>query len=123
MSNVTLSDTAYDKLKRLTQVGLPSLGSLYFGLSQIWGLPAGEQVVGSLALLTTFCGVILGVSTKNFNKVEASMDGQMLVSTDLEGKKTYSLELNGDPSDLADKDSISFKVVDPNKDFWDKSAE
>lgn len=118
-----MNNKTYDGLKRLTQVGLPALGSLYFGLSQIWGLAGGEQVVGSLTLLTTFCGVVLGISSKRYDKANAEYDGDMIVQTDLDGKKTYQLSLNSDPSTLGDKDSISFKVVDPNKDFWDKNVE
>lgn len=38
-------------------------------------------------------------------------DGQMIVVEKEDGGKIFSLELNGDPEDLQDKTSISFKVV------------
>lgn len=117
MADVTLSSKTYDNLKRATQVGLPALGSLYFGLSQIWGLPAGEEVVGSLALLTTFCGVILGVSSKTYKNSDADVDGEIRIEK-VEGKKVYALELEGDPGDFKDNQRVIFKVVDPEADFW-----
>lgn len=38
-------------------------------------------------------------------------DGQMVVGKSDGGGKLFSLELNGDPEDLEEKDAISFKVV------------
>lgn len=117
MNNVTLSNSVYDKLKRLTQVGLPALGTLYFTLSVIWGLPASEQVVGSIAALTTFCGVILGVSAKNYDFGE---DGQIHITHPEPGKKLFSLDLEGDPQDMEHGDVIQFKVVDEDDKFWER---
>jgi hypothetical protein len=68
MTSFQFSNKAYDILKWLTLVGLPALGALYFGLSKIWGFPFGEEVVGTLALLTTFLGALLGLSTVNYNR-------------------------------------------------------
>lgn len=106
-----LSKTTYDFVKPTVQVYLPALASLYFGLSQIWGLPAGEQVVGSIALITTFLGVILGVSHNRFNNSTLAHDGRMVLTEDPGGVKNFALELDGDPEDLVNKDSISFKVT------------
>ena len=63
-----LSDKAYDILKWVALVLLPALGALYFGLAGIWGFPYGEQIVGSITVLDTFLGVILGISTIQYNK-------------------------------------------------------
>ncbi len=122
MSNVTLSNSAYDKLKYVTQIGLPALGSLYFGLSTIWGFPAAEEVVGSIALVTTFLGVLLGISSKNYNAAEV-VGGQIKITPEANGKKRFSLEINGDPNDLRHNQKISFTVVNEDDDFWDPSAE
>ena len=122
MSNATLSNSTYDRLKPVTQIWLPGLGSLYFGLSQIWGLPAGEEVVGSIALLTTFFGVVLGVSNKNYKNSETDVDGQIVISR-AEGKKLYALELLGDPEDLDGQQRVIFKVKDKDKEFWDRSSQ
>jgi len=37
-------------------------------------------------------------------------DGKMVVTTTEEGKTIFTLELEGDPADLVNKKSISFKV-------------
>lgn len=65
-----LSDKAYDIMKWVALVLLPALGTLYFGLAGIWGFPYGEQIVGTITVLDTFLGVILGISTVQYNKKE-----------------------------------------------------
>lgn len=62
------TNEVYDRLKWLAQILLPALGTLYFALSQIWGLPYGEQIVGTITAVDAFLGVCLGISTANYNK-------------------------------------------------------
>ena len=62
-----MSDKVYDALKFTAQVVLPALGTLYFALSSIWGLPYGEQVVGTITALDCFLGAVLGISTFQYN--------------------------------------------------------
>ena len=63
-----MKNKTYDVLKYIAQIVIPALGSLYFGLSQIWGLPYGEQIVGTLTLIDTFLGALLQISTNQYNK-------------------------------------------------------
>lgn len=65
-----LSNKTYDILKWIAQFLLPALGTLYFALAGIWGFPYGEQIVGTITAIDTFLGVILGISTMNYNKQE-----------------------------------------------------
>ena len=65
-----LTNKTYDVLKWIAQIVLPALGALYFGLSQIWGLPYGEEVVGTIAVVDTFLGALLGISTAQYNKTK-----------------------------------------------------
>jgi len=67
-----ISNQVYDVLKWIAQYLLPALGTLYFALSTIWGLPYGEQVVGTVTALDTFLGVILGISTATYNAEKES---------------------------------------------------
>lgn len=62
------SNNVYDKLKWIALVLIPALASLYFGLSQIWGFPLGEEVVGTLTVVDTFLGTLLGISNINYKK-------------------------------------------------------
>lgn len=64
---MTMSNKVYDVLKWVAQVLLPAIATLYFALAGIWGLPFGEQVVGTITAVDTFLGVVLHVSTKNYN--------------------------------------------------------
>lgn len=62
-----MSNRVFDALKFVAQVVLPALGTLYFALSSIWGLPYGEQVVGTITALDCFLGALLGISTYQYN--------------------------------------------------------
>jgi hypothetical protein len=37
-------------------------------LAQIWGFPYGEEIVGTLTIIDTFLGTLLGISSYNYNK-------------------------------------------------------
>ena len=63
-----LSNKTYDILKWIAQILLPALATLYFALAGIWGFPFGEQIVGTLTAIDTFLGVILGISSAQYNK-------------------------------------------------------
>jgi len=66
-----MSNELYDVLVRIVKYVLPALGTLYFGLSQLWGFPYGEQVVGTISLVATFLAVCLGISSYNYKKGQA----------------------------------------------------
>lgn len=61
-----LSNKTYDVLKWIAMIALPALGTLYFALAGIWGLPCGEQVVGTITALDTFLGALLGISSASY---------------------------------------------------------
>ena len=65
-----MSNKVYDILKWIAQVVLPAIGTLYFALAGIWGLPFGEEIVGTITALDTFLGIILGISTANYKKMK-----------------------------------------------------
>lgn len=67
-----MSNKIYDVLKWIAMFLLPGLGTLYFALSGIWGLPYGEQIVGTITAIDTFLGVILGLSSSKYNKENSS---------------------------------------------------
>lgn len=104
----------YDYLKFLAQILLPALGALYFGLAGIWGLPSAEEVVGTIVVVDTFLGVLLGISQNQYlnNKVGA---GTLHVEKDETGETGMRLELDQTPEQLAAKDEVRFKV---NRASW-----
>lgn len=67
-----LTNKQYDILKWIALIALPAIGTLYFTLATIWGLPYGDQVVGTITAVDTFLGALLGISTSKHNKRKAA---------------------------------------------------
>ena len=67
-----MSNKTYDILKFVAQILLPALGTLYFALASIWGLPYGEEIVGTITAVDAFLGALLGISTIQYNKIAGS---------------------------------------------------
>ena len=65
-----MNDKLYDALKWIAQILLPALGALYFGLAGIWGFPNAEAIVGTITVIDTFLGVLLGISAVQYNKTK-----------------------------------------------------
>lgn len=65
-----MPDKVYDVLKAIAMIILPALGTLYFSLAGIWGWPYAEQIVGTITVIDTFLGVILGISTAQYKKTQ-----------------------------------------------------
>lgn len=109
-----LNSKAYAFLKWMTMVVLPATGSGYFALSEIYNWTNGTQVLGTITVVSTFLGLVLGVSTKNFNASDEPYDGEVKVKWDPVTDKTiYSLELNENVGieDIAGMKQVVFKVV------------
>lgn len=62
------SNLVYDILKWIAQYLLPAAGTLYFALAGIWGFPYGEEIVGTITAVDTFLGVLLGISSVQYNR-------------------------------------------------------
>ena len=69
-----MTNKVYDILKWIAQYFLPAIGTLYFALAGIWGLPYGEQIVGTITAVDTFLGVLLGISSAQYNKASLAMN-------------------------------------------------
>lgn len=63
-----MNNKTYDVLKWVAQILLPAVATLYFAIAQIWGLPYGEQIVGTITAIDAFLGALLGISTYQYNK-------------------------------------------------------
>lgn len=69
---MNMSNKMYDTLKWIAQYLLPAISALYAGLAQIWNLPCGVEIAGTVAAIDTFLGVMLGISTAQYNKAQAA---------------------------------------------------
>lgn len=108
-----MGNKTYDIFKWIAQILLPALGTLYFALAGIWGLPKADEVVGTIVALDAFLGILLGISSKLYNQSDARYDGAIVIEDREEGSKLYSLNLNGIPEDLDSKKEASFKIIPP----------
>ena len=102
----------YDFLKKVVTIVLPAISSAYFALAQIWDFPNPEKVVGTLAILTTFLGTLIGISTVKYNNSPDAFDGSVVITPKEDGGTNISLELNDKtPIDnIASMDQLRFKV-------------
>lgn len=103
-----ISSKLYDLLKFVAQILLPALGTFYFTLAGVWGLPAAEEVVATIVAVDTFLGVTLQLSSEKYKRKRRGT-GKMNVRETADGMK-YDLELDGDPEDLVNKDQVIFKI-------------
>lgn len=102
------SEKTYRVLNFIAQILLPALGTLYFGLAAIWNLPAPEKIIGTITVVDTFLGVMLGISQTKFKQQVAH--GIMKVDETPTGK-TYSLVINDDPEYMLDgKTQVRFNI-------------
>ena len=63
-----MNSKTYETLKWIVVYLLPALGTLYFALASVWGLPYGEEVVGTVTAIHTFLSVLLRINTAQSNK-------------------------------------------------------
>lgn len=105
---VIQSNKLYDAVKYVAQILLPAVGTLYFGVAQAWGLANSTQVVGTIVAIDTFLGVLLHISSSQYNSGTKYAGTVNVYETD--DKKTLSLDLDGDPNELDQNDKLVFKV-------------
>lgn len=72
--NIKLNDRIYQILKWVVCIVLPAISGAYFGLAQIWHWGYAEQICGTIAIIETFIGALIGVSTKAYYKEKESDD-------------------------------------------------
>ena len=63
-----LSNNVYNILKWVCLIVLPAVAVLYATLGNTWGFPYVDQIVITINAIATFIGVVIGVSTMNYNK-------------------------------------------------------
>lgn len=98
----------YDALKWLAQVVFPAIGTLYFTLAHLWGLPSADEVVKTIVAVDLFLGLLLGISQINYNK-QIESGGELVVHPD--GKRVFELDHNiVDMDDIVNKSEVRFKV-------------
>lgn len=112
---MTLNNKTYDALKWVAQILLPALGALYFLLADLWNLPKVTEVVGTIAAVDTFLGVLLGITAAGYKKTnEANAGFLQQVGVDPHtGIPDLGLTLTKLPSELLEKKTITLHVDNP----------
>lgn len=108
----TLSNRFYDRAKFAVQIVSPAFGVLYTTLAALYHWDNVDQVVGTLTAVTLFVGIVLGISSKNFQTdgEPGEVVGDFSVTTQEDGLRAVKLNLDRDPEDFVDGTSITFKV-------------
>ena len=66
---MNLTNKQYDLYKKLVTVVAPALITLITGLGALSKFDS-TAITGTLALLTTFTGTVLGISSKKYNEAQ-----------------------------------------------------
>nr|DAJ55019.1 MAG TPA: holin [Caudoviricetes sp.] len=66
---MNLTNKQYDFYKKLVTVVAPALITLITGLGALYKFDS-TAITGTLALLTTFTGTVLGISSKKYNEAQ-----------------------------------------------------
>lgn len=70
-----MSNKLYDILAIIGRLILPALGTLYFALAKIWNLPLAEEIVGTIAAVTTFLNTVLKIQSNAYFAEQEEDDG------------------------------------------------
>ena len=107
-----LNKSAYDIAKDATTIWIPALAALYSGLAIILHLPYSVEVVGVAALVVTFLGTVLKISSNQFQKLPVDYNGQLVVNMTDPEKENYKLEIDQPWNELANLNEVRIKVID-----------
>lgn len=103
-----MSNTTYDRLRFLTLVLLPALGTLYFALGQIWDFPSIEQVLGTVVAIEIFLGAILGISnSQHKSEIANRPESKLFVSEDGTAYADFAVGLE----EFNDREEVHLRVI------------
>lgn len=73
-----MNNSTYDLLKWIAQILLPALATLIVGITELWHIPYGALIGGTVMLIDAFLGKLLEKSSKQYyNDNNFSMDGDL----------------------------------------------
>ena len=65
-----MKNKTYDFWKRVAMYYLPAIATALITIFKIWNIPYGEETGATIMAIDTALGVILGISSANYNKKE-----------------------------------------------------
>lgn len=114
-SGLVLSDRTYDVLRGVVEKVFPGLGAFYALVAGFWGWGHIVEVVGTLAGLATFCGILLTLARVGYvppvEIQDPHYDGEV-TSDIIDGQPALRLELNpASTQNLLNKQNLLIKGV------------
>lgn len=67
-----LSNKTYDVLVYIAQIVIPALCVFLTTIIEIWHLPYGVKIVGTLSAIDVFLGALLKISSAKYNKEQST---------------------------------------------------
>jgi hypothetical protein len=119
-SGLVLSDGAYNALRQIVEKVFPGLGVLYTALATLWGWSHVTEVVGTLAALAIFGGVLLSLARRGYSPASTSdtppggYDGKVVSDVNEAGDTVLRLQLDSSSAEsILTKRQVVFKGYDP----------
>ncbi len=111
----------YDRLKWVAQIFLPALGALVFALGGVWGFDTTGKIVGSIAAVDAFLGLLLKKSNDNYvgdlailhqaNLANPEVtDGDLFISPGEGENPDLTAAWNEHPDAFKGKDTVTLRV-------------
>lgn len=109
------NNKAYDILKFVALIALPGLNTFWVGFGELWDLNNVAQIAGTIALVDTLLGTLLGVSSIQYRKKPLDYDGKLGISgfDPDTGIPNLQLTVTKDPNEIAEKDHAILKIESP----------
>ena len=91
-----LSNKAYDTLRIIAAI-LPFIGTLYYGLSEIWHIPYGGEVQATISLIAaTLSGILIKLSHDYSKYQKAIQSAEVITEEPVEDTKEESETVEDD---------------------------
>lgn len=82
---MTFKNKVYDFLNKLCRQYIPAASVLYITIAQIWGLPYGEAISGTLAAVAVAIGTCLSISSKNYYAADKVLEKEDEIDEGMNG--------------------------------------
>lgn len=100
-----LDNKTYDILKWIASLLLPGVTTLWLSIGKIWNIPFTAEIGATIAAITVFMQVVLGISKKNYEgEGELIVDGNGNVSE-------FKIQNDTSIHELAEKNNVMVKVT------------
>lgn len=115
---MTLTNKMYNIIKYVITIFLPAVGALYYGLAQVWDFDRIPGVNGTINVLITFGGLLIGYSTRKYNQIgPGAPDGDLVMHQDPVDKTIYpTLGIKTSLEEMASKDKVTLTILKPDTD-------